>query len=247
MTDARTGTKTDSRTSTGTSTGTNTGARPSHRRRWLVLAAAAVIVLGVLWLVAFSSALGVRTIQVTGERRVSDAEILAAAAIPHGAPLSRLDTEAIKSRVAKIPAVRTVAVHTSYPSTVSIVITERTAVGYRPDAAGAVLVDIDDVGFAAVAKVPAGLPQLQISGDPSLSSAAATVAGSLTPAFRAVVSRITAPSAQTITLTLTDGRTVLWGGTDRSAEKAKLLPVLVHQPGQYFDVSDPSSVISRGA
>lgn len=227
-----------------------TGAETSHARprtRWLVLAGAAALVLGLVWLVGFSSALGVRKIQVSGQRRVSTAEILNAAAIRSGAPLSRLDTEAIKERVARIPAVRTVKVSTSYPATVSIAVTERSAVGYRPDAAGAVLVDADDVAFATVAKAPALLPQLQISGDPTLSAAAATVAGSLTPAFREVVARIAAPTTQTITLTLTDGRTVLWGGTDRSAEKAKLLPVLVHQPGTYFDVSDPSSVISRGA
>jgi cell division protein FtsQ len=49
-----------------------------------------------------------------------------------------------------------------------------------------------------------------------------------------------------VTLTLNDGRTVLWGGTDRSADKARLLSALLGQPGRYFDLSDPSSVISRG-
>ncbi|HEX2902822.1 MAG TPA: FtsQ-type POTRA domain-containing protein [Jatrophihabitans sp.] len=218
-----------------------------HRTRLLVLPGVLSLVLVTIWLVGFSSALGVRTIRVSGEHRVSDSQILDAAGIRHGAPLSRLDTGAIRDRVARIPAVRTVTVHTSYPSTVTITVTERSAVGYRPDVAGVVLVDADNVEFATARSAPAGLPALQVSGDQAKAAAAATVAGALSPAFRTVVGRISVPTTQSITLTLTDGRTVLWGGTDRDTEKATLLPVLVHQPGQYFDVSDPSSVISRGA
>lgn len=219
----------------------------AHRTRYLILAGVLVVALFFGWLVGFSSALGVRTVTVTGDHRTTTAQILTAADVRHGAPLSRLDTAAIRDRVAAIPAVRKVTVTTSYPSTVHITVIERTAVGYRPDSAGARLVDADDVEFDTVATAPVGLPELQLSADPSLSAATAAVAGTLTSQFRAVVARIAAPTSQTITLTLTDGRTVLWGGTDRSGEKAKLLPVLVHQPGQYFDVSDPSSVISRGA
>ncbi len=225
----------------------NLGSVTAHRTRNLILAGILVLALFVVWLVGFSSALGVRTITVTGDHRVSTAQILTAADVRRGAPLSRLDTAAIRDRVGAIPAVRKVTVTTSYPSTVHITVTERTAVGYRPDSAGARLVDAADVEFATVSAAPTGLPELQLSGDPSLSAAEAAVAGTLTSAFRTVVARIAAPTTQTITLTLTDGRTVMWGGTDRSGEKAKLLPVLVHQPGQYFDVSDPSSVISRGA
>jgi len=221
--------------------------RHSSRLRWLVAAAVLlVVVIAGSWLVGFSSVFGVRTVTVSGEHRVSSNQILAAAAIPNGAALARLDTAAIQSRVSRIPAIRSVRVSTAFPSTVRITVSERVAVGYRPDGASAVLIDAQDVAFATEPKAPR-LPQLPVSGDGAAMAAAASVAGSLTPAFREVVFRIAVPSTQTITLTLTDGRTVMWGGTDRSAEKAKLLPVLVHQPGQYFDVSDPSSVISRGA
>ena len=123
---------------------------------------------------------------------------------------------------------------TSYPSTVRIRVTERVAVGYRLDADDAVLVDADDVQFATVARAPRGLPELAVTGDEARSAAAATVAAALPASFAGAVSRITVPTVQTITLTLTDGRTVLWGGTDRSGEKAKLVPVLVHQPGRLF-------------
>jgi cell division protein FtsQ len=223
--------------------------RPPHRwlaHRWLVAAAVAVLVLVAAWLVGFSGVLGVRTVTVSGEHRVSDGQITTAARIAHGTPLARLDTAEVRARIAAIPAIRTVTVTTSYPSTVRIRVTERAPVGYRLDAEGAVLVDADNVQFATVARAPRGLPELAVTGDEARSAAAATVAAALPASFAGAVSRIAVPSLQSITLTLTDGRTVLWGGTDRSGEKAKLVPVLVHQPGSYFDVSDPSSVISRG-
>ena len=214
-------------------------------RRWQLLAAVLVLVLGLGWLVGFSSVLGVRTVAVSGEHRVSSEQIVAAARIRHGAPLARLDTAAVRARIAAIPAVRTVTVGVSYPGTVRIRVTERVAVGYRPDVDGVVLVDAADVPFATLPRPPRGLPELPVTGDPVRSAAAATVAAALPAGFIGAVARIAVPTAQSITLTLTDGRTVLWGGTDRSDQKAKLVPVLVHQPGRYFDVSDPSSVISR--
>ena len=84
-------------------------------------------------------------------------------------------------------------------------------------------------------------------GADAASAAAALVAGVLPAQVAHQIGSISAPSAETVTLTLTDGRTVLWGGTDRSPDKARLLPVLMGQPGSYFDLSDPSAVISRGA
>jgi len=215
-------------------------------RRWPVLAAVAVLALVAGWLVGFSSLLGVRTVTISGEHRVTAGQISAAAGIRHGTPLARLDTGAVRDRIAAIPAIRSVTVSTSYPATVRIKVTERVAVGYRLDADGAVLVDAANVQFGTLPKAPRGLPELEVTGDPERAAAAATVAGALPASFAGAVSRIAVPTVQSITLTLTDGRTVLWGGTDRSGEKAKLVPVLVHQPGRYFDVSDPSSVISRG-
>ena len=48
-----------------------------------------------------------------------------------------------------------------------------------------------------------------------------------------------APSVASITLTMTDGRTVVWGTTDRTDEKAEKLGALLTQPGHTYDVSSP--------
>jgi len=230
---------------------TTNGHRPTGRPwHWLIGGCALASVLGLAaWLIGFSSVLGVRTVTVSGTRFLTPAQVEAAADIRAGSPLSRLDTAAIRARVAALPEVRAVSVRTSYPSTVLIRITERVAVGYRAVANGAGLVDADNVQFRTQARPPAGLPQLTTTGesaaDPELAAAVATVAGALPPALARRVSLISTASTESITLRLFDGRIVLWGGTDRGADKAKLMTALLRQPGRYYDISDPSSVISR--
>ncbi|HET6209918.1 MAG TPA: FtsQ-type POTRA domain-containing protein [Jatrophihabitans sp.] len=219
-------------------------------RRWPIGAGALLVLLvGVGWLVGFSSVLGVHTVVVSGTRLLSPAQVSSAAAVRPGSPLSRLDTAAIRARVAALPQVRTVTVRTSYPSTVLIQVTERVAVGYRAVADGAGLVDADNVQFRTQSRPPAGLPQLAtaVPGRSEEAAAVAAVAGALPPELARRVSLISAASTESVTLRLFDGRLVLWGGTDRGADKARLMTALLRQPGRYYDISDPSSVISRGA
>jgi cell division protein FtsQ len=109
------------------------------------------------------------------------------------------------------------------------------------------LVDADDVAFRTVATPPVGLVRLDVPGGDDRSDAAAQVAGTLPAALAGKLTSITAPTPESVTLHLSDGRTVLWGGTDRSADKARLLAVLIGRPGSYFDLSDPSEVLSRGS
>ena len=214
-------------------------------RRRLIIAGIVVVVLLLGWIVEFSSVFGVRSVSVSGTELLSSGQVRTAADIQSGTPLAKLDLGAIRDRVAAIPDVATVTVSKAYPSSVRIRITERVAVGYRAVGTGADLIDRNNVEFRTVKKPPAGLPQLELTADQDRSAAAATVAGALPAGFGKDVTLITAPSPESVALKLTDGRVVLWGGTDRDADKARLLPVLLKQPGDYFDLSDPSSVISR--
>jgi cell division protein FtsQ len=61
----------------------------------------------------------------------------------------------------------------------------------------------------------------------------------LRPEVSGQVSRIAAPSVAAVTLTLIDGREVIWGTTDRTEEKALKLGALLTQPGHTYDVSSP--------
>lgn len=215
--------------------------------RWRkgALAAAGVVLL--VWIVAFSPVVGVRTVKVEGTHSLSRARILRVAEVPHGRPLVRLDKAAIVGRVERITSVKSVSVSISFPSTVVIHVVERQAVGMVVSPSGAVsLVDAENVVFETVKTAPTTLPTLTLYGD-DRDGAITTVAGQLPASLRVQVALIDATSPEGITLHLRSGRTIMWGGTDRAGEKTALMRVLLGQPGAYFDLSDPGSVISRGA
>ena len=231
-------------TADGSKTGGLAAIRPT---RWWYGCAVVLVLALLVWLVAFSSVLGVRSVTVVGAGAVTADQVRAAAGIRPGTPLARLDLGAIESRVGAVPPVRAVTVSRSYPASVTIRITERVAIGYRPVDGGQVqLVDRDNVAFRTVAAAPARLPRLLTPASGAPSAAAAGVAAALPGTILKSLNSISAPSAESVTLTLRDGRIVLWGGVDRSVDKARLLTALLGQPGRYFDLSDPSAVTSRG-
>jgi cell division protein FtsQ len=202
-----------------------------------------------VWITAFSPVLGVRSVQVRGNRLLTQAEVRSAAAVKHGAPLLRLDTAAIARRVEQLPEVKSATVDTHLPNTVTVTVVERAAVGFIQKADDAfVLVDAEGTQFRTVKLRPRRLPLLVLPGgaqaSPS-SAAVATVAGDLDAGLLSRIQSIQALDPTAITLVLTDGRVVRWGSVARSADKARLLPALLAQPGTQFDVSNPDLVVSR--
>ena len=71
------------------------------------------------------------------------------------------------------------------------------------------------------------------------------VLGELPPWLRHSVASVTAPDPDQVTLRLTDGITVLWGGTDRAGAKATELTVLMRAHMHYYDVSAQGSVLTK--
>ena len=102
-------------------------AKRRHRmlRRVLPLVLALVVLGFAGWAVLFSTLLGVHSVDVVGGRRVSQHDVLAAARIVQGAPLSRLDVAGIAARVSKLAPVASVVVQREWPRGVGITITER--------------------------------------------------------------------------------------------------------------------------
>ncbi|WP_235739151.1 cell division protein FtsQ/DivIB [Nocardioides alcanivorans] len=109
-------------------------ARRQWLRRWLVwrvlLAAALVVVLAAVgvWLVWFSSVLGVSGVDVEGTDHLGEDEVRVAAAVPAGEPLATLDIAAIEKRVEELPAVKNADVSRSWPDKVLIQVEERRVV-----------------------------------------------------------------------------------------------------------------------
>ena len=204
----------------------------------IVLAAASVVLALVLY---FTPAMSARSVAVIGVAAVTRDEVVDAAQVRLGTPLLQIDTDAVADRVAGIRRVASARVQREYPSTLRISIVERIPMVVKDFPDGPHLFDRDGVDFAT-APPPPGLPYIEVEhpgpADPP-TKAALQVMTALRPEVVAQVSRVAAPSVSSVTLTLADGRTVVWGTTDRTAEKAEKLAALLTQPGRVYDVSSP--------
>lgn len=201
----------------------------------------AVVVVGLGLLLYFTPIMSARSIVVTGVGAVTQEEVVAAAAVAPGTPLLQVNTDAVAERVAGIRRIASARVQRQYPSTLRITVIERVPVVVRDYPDGVHLFDKDGVDFAT-GPPPPGIPYLDTENpgpnDPA-TEAALQVMTSLRPDVASQVGRVSAPSMAAITLTLIDGRTVVWGTTDRTEEKALKLGALLTQPGQIYDVSSP--------
>ncbi len=206
---------------------------------WSVLLAVVVVGLGLL--LYFTPIMAARNTVITGLGAVTQDEVVAAAAVKPGTPLLQINTDVVAERVATIRRVASVRVQREYPSALRITVVERVPVVVKDYPDGPHLFDRDGVDFATTPPPP-GLPYLEADNpgptDPP-TKAALQVMTALRPEVAAQVGRVAAPSVAAITLTLADGRVVVWGTTDRTEEKALKLAALLTQPGQTYDVSSP--------
>jgi len=224
--------------------------RPSRRRTVLVLVAvAALVAVALVWVVAYSSLLGVRTVDVRGAHVLTSAEVEAAAGVAKGTPLVRVDTAAVTRRVERLPDVAAAEVSTTFPSTLVIRVTERQAVGYVRRGSQAVLVDRTGDQFRTVNAAPRGLPRFVVpegTDARTTGGAVATVAAALPASLRRQVRSIEALDPAAITLVLTRGRDVAWGSAQSSSLKARLLPTLLAQKhAHHVDLTNPDQPFTR--
>lgn len=220
-----------------------TTARSSVRGLKPVLAAVALtlVTVGLGLILYFTPLMSARDIVVVGTGEVTTEEVLDAAGVRIGTPLLQIDTDGVADRVATIRRVASARVQREYPSTLRITVVERVPLAVKDFPDGPHLYDRDGVDFATGPPPPA-LPYLDVDNpgpaDPP-TRAALGVLTALRPEVAGQVGRIAAPSVASITLTLTDGRVVVWGTNDRTEEKAEKLGALLTQPGRTYDVSSP--------
>ncbi|WP_193047378.1 cell division protein FtsQ/DivIB [Mycolicibacterium baixiangningiae] len=206
---------------------------------WSALLSVLAVSLGLL--LYFTPIMSARNVVVVGLEAIPQEEVLTAAAVVPGTPLLQVDTDTVAERVATIRRVASARVQREYPSSLRITVVERVPVVVKDYPDGPHLFDRDGVDFAT-APPPPNLPYLETAtpgpSDPA-TEAALQVMLALPPDVAGQVGRIAAPSVASITLTLLDGRVVVWGTTDRTDEKALKLAALLTQPGRTYDVSSP--------
>ena len=227
-----------------------------RRHRWLriVLVVLAVVLVGVLaWLIWFSSVLAVRSVQIEGQTTLKAQQVRSTAEVQVGEPLARADLTAIQTRVKTMPRVRLVEVSRSWPRTVTIKITERTAVVWATVEGQVHGIDRFGVDYRRFSKAPDGLVEAKVGAtDPerrieTLGSVAA-IADTLRredPALNKQVQAIVGSTKDSISLDLTKGRTVTWGSEAEGRRKIEVLKTLLKIDAQGYDVSAPDQPTTR--
>jgi len=226
---------------------------PRRSRTAWRAALAGVLALAIIgaaaWALLGSNLLVVRHVEVSGNRLVPTAEIRAAARIRPGAPLATVNTGAAAHRVEQLAPVLSARVSRSWPDTIVISVTERRPELAVASAGGYQLIDLDGVTVRFATRRPAGMPVLTapppvLRGDPAV-RVAVTVLMRLPRKLRSLVVSVSASAASGVTLRLTGGISVAWGGPGDARQKAADLAVLMRTRARYIDVSDPNTVVTK--
>ncbi|MGB3375558.1 MAG: FtsQ-type POTRA domain-containing protein, partial [Microbacterium sp.] len=191
----------------------------------------------------------VEKITVAGAHAVDAAAVQQALDGQIGSPLALVDASAVKAALMEFPMIESYALEARPPHDLLVRIVERTPVGVIRSDAGYTLVDAAGVVLATTPDEPEGQPTLSITGgvDSAAFRSAGLVVRSLPAQLRTQVSKVTASSADDVTLSLGDGKTVVWGSEEDSVEKALVLVALIKSApdSRTYDVSAPTVPVVR--
>jgi len=228
---------------------------------WVVLG---VVLLALLFAgLRYAPMFSVESITVAGNRQVSSADVVKAAAVPSGTRVLTAPLSEIAERIESLDAVAEATVTRDWPNGLEVVVRERRPVGY-------VTIGDSDIGSSQVGLVgsdgavyriedaaPRRLPQLPDAavaavGDPYRdrlapeSVAAFETAVALPVRLQRAISTIGTAADGQVTLTDRKGVTITWGSSASSASKARVVHLLMQRPGWgstflFVDVSAPQA------
>jgi len=217
-------------------------ARAVHGRLPAFLLAVGLSVLGRGFL--FSDDFVVRSVVVQGNA-LAFADSIVATSGALGQPVFRLDTEEVARRVAAHPAVASAEVRTEFPDRVVVRVQERVPVLAWQAGEQAVLVD--QQGWVIALGFDPNLPRVvQTEGD--LPRVGAQISPELIQAIQVVQERLGERLTMVayeprlgLTAHLTEGRTVVLGGSDRLPLKLNVLDAALSLPDHWsqLDLREP--------
>ncbi len=230
--------------------------RVQRRQHQLAIRRLLIIVIGVLllallgaigWVIGWSSLLVAERVEIAGTASLAPEHVAAAAKVPLGRPLARIDTTAIESDVMVLAQVKSAKVTRKFPHTLVITIVERTPVVALSSPSGIVLVDETAYAYLRVAQVPAGIRTATLATAPDEAVTRDVVAlaqGLKGPLAEGQISISTRDSVQ---LLLPNNRSVFLGSVEQLELKLKIAADLLAAPQQksVVDVSSPGHPVIR--
>lgn len=225
-------------------------ARARLRRRLVVagiVAGVLAVIGGVAWVVLGSPWLAVREVRVEGATLVPVDQVVAAAAVPLGTPLARVNAAAAEARVTgTLPAVASVHATRAWPDAVLLTVTEWTPQLVLELPGTWVWVSGEGRSFHTSEERPEGV-MVARGGltDEDVLATLAAVATSLPGEVRSQAEYIQADTVDSVTITLEDGRRILWGSAEEAELKADVVVPLLKVEAKEYDVSAPTHPTTR--
>lgn len=231
--------------------------RAESRRRWkrIALAAAGVLgVVGLIYVVWFSSLLTVEKIEVKGVESFSDRRVVERAQSELDRPLARVDTNQVRARIATLRRVERVEVDRRWPHTLRITILEREAVAWIGGPGSYRGVDRFGKEFREYPTKPNLIEIRVLTVDSRKRQQGLEVLGQVIidlrehyPSLLKSIVYMSAETRDSVELHLTKGRTVVWGSEAEAAQKAKVLRALLSKvKSKKYNVSAPEQPTSGG-
>lgn len=230
---------------------------PARKESWLkkrlrlflmIIASVAVFALVFVGVVFYSPLLATQTITVKGASLTDASSIESKLATLEGVPLTRISEQQVTEIVGQKNIVREVTVEAHPPHELVVTLHERVPVAVVQEDKTYLLVDSEGNRLGTVADPKdASLPLIE-GGTGVLESqefeTITAVLAALPSSLLQQVEEAKASSASTITLKLKDGSTVIWGTSQDSEVKAKVLLALMSntpatQGNSTYDVSSP--------
>lgn len=234
--------------------------RPTGLKLALIGVGLLLLAGGTVWALYGSTWFRVERVKTSGTAVLAVAEVEAVAAVPVGAPLVTVDTDAIEARLReKLPRIASVDVFRSWPHGIGIEVIERKPVLLLEKNGSFTEVDSAAVPFATVTTPTRGVPRLVLdaAASPSLRrfdadrllAEAVRVRSELPDAIAKDTRVVRLSSYDSVTLELTRDRTVFWGSAEHGPAKARVLTALMKATPKagHFDVSAPSAPASSGS
>lgn len=224
-----------------------------RRRRYWLVAGATVAALALFVIVGvFTPLMSVRKVEVAGAATVNVEEVQQALARFDGTPLALVADADVHRALEPFPLIQRYAVERIPPDTLRVQIEERVPVVTIGSDGAFQQYDAAGVPVGAVDAPQPGVP-LAAGSIADLSSdafRAATRALRDMPAeLRAQIASVTASSGQDVTLNLSNGIEVMWGGPEDTKRKAVVLTTMLASlggtPVEHIDVSSSEAPVFR--
>ncbi|MDR2257296.1 MAG: FtsQ-type POTRA domain-containing protein [Arthrobacter sp.] len=229
--------------------------RPARRRRlrgWIAAAAAVLVVGGLLALLYLTPLLSVRTISISGTRLADEAKVRTLLQGFVGMPLARVSSEGVREALASEPAISDIRLGLDGPSGLEVTVLEHREVAVMAAGDGYVLVGDNGAKLKTLSKrSDRKLPLVKLEAKDADGRIFDTVVHALSQLPASVLKQLEtaeAASVDTVTFSLGDGRTVVWGDASEGSLKAKVLAAMLKDKDltdKVIDVSTPRTPLSK--